>query len=62
MHTRLIAVWRSGRRCRAVIAVVAGRAVRRAAGGGPGVEAEEGGEVEGDEGGYSGEDWGSGLG
>jgi hypothetical protein len=62
MHARLIAVWRSGRRCRAVVAVVAGRAVRRAAGGGPGVEAEEGGEVESDEGGDGGEDWGSGLG
>lgn len=45
MHPRLITPGRRRRRGRSVESVGAGRAVGRAAGGGPGVEAEERGEV-----------------
>ena len=50
MHARLIAIRRNRRGGRPVERVVAGRAVRRATRSGPGVEREERGEVEREEG------------
>lgn len=51
MHARLVTARRGRRGCGAIERVVANWAVRGSAGGGPGVERKQCGEVEGEEGG-----------